>query len=95
MPTSGGRPCSWLCRASIVAFATYLIVIRELGADRAGYATVLFPVVALAVSTWLEGFVWTPPPSPGRPLAICGNLVLFWRRRAARPAAAPAQDTAG
>jgi len=80
---------------SIVAFATYLTVIRALGADRAGYATVLFPVVALTVSTWLEGFVWTPAAFAGAAMALLGNVVLFWpagsntlRRKGAVPAAA-------
>lgn len=70
---------------SIIAFATYLTVIKTLGADKAGYATVLFPIVALSVSTWLEGFVWTTPAVAGAILAIVGNLVLFWpvRRRGA------------
>ena len=37
--------------ASVLAFASYLTLLRRLGAARAGYATVLFPIVALAVST--------------------------------------------
>lgn len=62
---------------SIVAFYCYITVIRTLGADKAGYATVLFPVVALSVSTWLEGFVWTWPAVTGAGLALLGNYVLF------------------
>ncbi len=67
---------------SIVAFFSYLTVIRELGADKAGYATVLFPVVALSVSTWLEGFVWSSTALAGACLAILGNYVLFRKPRA-------------
>ena len=44
----------------MLAFACYLTLLRRLGAARAGYATVLFPIVALAVSTLFEGYVWTP-----------------------------------
>ena len=36
-----------------------------IGADRAAYATVLFPIVALALSTVFEGFHWTPPAALG------------------------------
>lgn len=71
---------------SIIAFFSYITVIRTLGADKAGYATVLFPVVALSVSTWLEGFVWTGFAFAGAALAILGNYVLF--RRPRRPATA-------
>lgn len=62
---------------SIVAFYCYITVIQTLGADKAGYATVLFPVVALSVSTWLEGFEWTTPAIAGAALALLGNWVLF------------------
>lgn len=65
---------------SIIAFYCYITVIQTLGADRAGYATVLFPVVALSVSTWLEGFDWTLTAMAGAGLALLGNLVLFGRR---------------
>ncbi|MDC0662810.1 DMT family transporter [Marinobacter sp. SS21] len=62
---------------SIVAFYCYITVIQTLGADKAGYATVLFPLVALSVSTWLEGFQWTGTAVLGAILAILGNYVLF------------------
>ena len=64
---------------SIIAFYCYITVIQTLGADRAGYATVLFPVVALSVSTWLEGLEWTTTAVLGALLAILGNYVLFRR----------------
>jgi len=40
---------------------------------------VLFPIVALSVSTWLEGFEWTITAVAGAMLAILGNYVLFRR----------------
>lgn len=42
--------------ASAIAFSTYLALVARLGAARAAYATVLFPVVALAVSAALEDY---------------------------------------
>lgn len=62
---------------SIIAFYCYITVIQVLGADKAGYATVLFPLVALSVSTWLEGFEWTLAAVLGAALALFGNYVLF------------------
>ena len=55
------------------------------GAARAGYASVLFPPVALALSTWLEGFVWHVPAIAGMALSLAGNVIIL-RRRAAQPA---------
>jgi drug/metabolite transporter (DMT)-like permease len=69
--------------ASVIAFASYLTLLRRLGAARAGYATVLFPIIALGVSTLLEGYAWTPLSVAGAALALAGN-VLVLRRPAGR-----------
>ena len=66
--------------ASVVAFASYLTLLRRIGAARAGYATVLFPVVALTVSTLLEGYRWTLPAALGAALALSGNVLVLRRR---------------
>jgi drug/metabolite transporter (DMT)-like permease len=84
LPASGsfwGATLFLAIPGSIVAFYSYITVIRTLGAAKAGYATVLFPVVALSVSTWLEGFIWTGTAIGGAALALLGNFVLFYRKR--------------
>ncbi|MEE8539191.1 MAG: EamA family transporter, partial [Woeseiaceae bacterium] len=40
---------------SIIAFGAYLTLLGRIGAHKAGYAVVMFPVVALAVSVFFEG----------------------------------------
>ncbi|MDX1757687.1 MAG: EamA family transporter [Marinobacter sp.] len=80
LPTSAsfwGATAFLAIPGSIIAFYCYITVIQTLGADKAGYATVLFPVVALSLSTWLEGFEWTATAVLGAVLAILGNYVLF------------------
>ncbi len=69
--------------ASVLAFACYLTLLRRLGAARAGYSTVLFPIVALAVSTVLEGYQWTPLAVTGVACALLGNILVL-RRPAAK-----------
>jgi drug/metabolite transporter (DMT)-like permease len=69
--------------ASVLAFMSYLTLLRRLGAARAGYATVLFPIVALAVSTVIEGYQWTPLAVIGVVLALLGNILVM-RRPAAK-----------
>jgi drug/metabolite transporter (DMT)-like permease len=44
---------------SVVAFTAYLLLVGRIGPDRAAYCTVLFPVVALTVSTVFEGYQWS------------------------------------
>lgn len=63
---------------SVMAFACYLTMLGRIGADRAAYATVMFPVVALAVSTVFEGYRWTIPAAIGL-VAVLGGIVLVLR----------------
>ena len=65
--------------ASVVAFLTYLSLVNREGPARAAYATVLFPIVAMLVSTWLEGFVWTIAAAIGLLLALLGTVLVFSR----------------
>jgi drug/metabolite transporter (DMT)-like permease len=65
--------------ASVIAFSCYLTLLRRIGAARAGYSTVLFPIVALAVSTLAEGYAWTPLATLGVALALTGNVLVLRR----------------
>ena len=49
-------------------------------AARAGYSSVLYPVVALAISTLVEGYAWTPMAIAGLVLVLAGNLVMLSNR---------------
>lgn len=66
--------------SSVAAFAAYLTLLSRIGASRAGYSTVLFPVIALAISTVYEGYVWTVPAIAGLLIVIAGNLLMLGRR---------------
>jgi len=74
---------------SVVAFGAYLTLLGRIGADRAAYATVLFPLVALTISTVVEDYAWTPAALLGVGLVLAGNLLalLPQRRHSARIAA--------
>ncbi|MDJ1016722.1 MAG: DMT family transporter [Paracoccaceae bacterium] len=64
---------------TIVAFTTYLLLVTRIGALQAAYATVLFPIVALSISTFAEGYEWTLIKVVGVVLALAGNAVMFWK----------------
>ena len=77
---------------SVIGFTTYLMLVSRIGSSRAAYTTVLFPVVALSLSTLYEGYHWTPLAIVGLVLTLAGNVVIF-----ARPmtrSVAPAPETA-
>jgi drug/metabolite transporter (DMT)-like permease len=67
--------------SSVFAFAAYMTLLGRIGADRTGYSTVMYPVVALAISTVFEGYVWTAPAIAGLALVIIGNLLVLTRSR--------------
>lgn len=73
---------------SIVTFGAFYALVHRIGPARAGYIGVMTPVVALAVSSALEGFVWTGETVVGVALAIVGNVIAMWQPRAAAAAAA-------
>jgi drug/metabolite transporter (DMT)-like permease len=62
---------------SVIAFISYLTLLGRIGAPRAGYSTVLYPVIALLLSTVLEDFHWTMPAFAGLFLVLVGNVVVL------------------
>ncbi|MGH6962387.1 MAG: DMT family transporter [Dongiaceae bacterium] len=80
--------------ASVIGFGCYLTLVQRIGADRAAYTSVLFPVVALGMSTLLEGYRWTLPAALGVLLVLAGNLLVLMRRRRPVPTSAPLPVTA-
>lgn len=72
---------------SALVFVMYFVLIERIGPERASYATVMFPVVALVISTFAEGYSWPLLALIGVPLAIAGNaLVLSGQSPASKPA---------
>lgn len=67
--------------STVIAFASYLTLLGRIGSARAGYATVVFPVVALAISTVVEGYQWTPAALGGLVCVLSGNLFVLTRGR--------------
>ncbi|AGB82457.1 DMT(drug/metabolite transporter) superfamily permease [Serratia sp. FGI94] len=72
---------------SVIAFAAYFSLLGRIGASAAAYSTLLFPLVALTISTLYEGYVWHGNAVLGLCLILLGNLAMFsnprWFRRLA------------
>ncbi|WP_035273951.1 DMT family transporter [Desulfogranum japonicum] len=66
---------------SIIAFGCYLALLGRIGADRAAYATLLFPLVALVISTFWEGYQWTLSAGFGVFLILLGNSLMIYKPR--------------
>ncbi|MGS3449089.1 DMT family transporter [Klebsiella electrica] len=64
---------------SVIAFGAYFTLVGRIGAGKAAYSTLLFPLVALTISTFYEGYVWHSNAVIGLMLILVGNLVMFAR----------------
>jgi len=65
---------------TVVAFGCYLKLIGKIGADRAAYATMLFPIVALGISTVYEGYQWSSYNILGMAVVVYGNWLVLNKR---------------
>jgi drug/metabolite transporter (DMT)-like permease len=62
---------------TVVAFACYFVLLKEIGPEKASYSTVMFPVVAVALSMAFEGFVWQENTVLGFVLVLVGNVIVL------------------
>lgn len=68
----------WLALAgSVVTFPLYFRLIQRIGAGRAAYSSVLIPVIAMLISTVVEGYRWTLLPAAGALLAVTGMVIAL------------------
>ena len=62
---------------SIIAFGSYLTLIGSMGADKASYAIMIVPVVALILSSFFEGYAWNLTAVSGLLLVVGGNYLAL------------------
>jgi drug/metabolite transporter (DMT)-like permease len=95
-PVLDPRPGYWLglvylaLAASALCFSLYFPVVRKIGPGKAAYSSALVPIVAMGLSTGLEGYRWTGLAAAGAVLAIGGMVLALMSRREVVPA--PASD---
>lgn len=62
---------------TVIAFACYFALLKDIGPEKASYAIVLFPVVAVILSTIFEGFEWHINTVIGFVLVLLGNAIVL------------------
>lgn len=62
---------------SIVAFTLYLKLVGDIGPDRAGYTTLVAPVIALIISSFFENYHWGIVAVFGVLLLFAGNILAL------------------
>jgi len=73
---------------SVVAFVSYLTLLRRIGVGRAGYIAAAIPVLAMLTSTIFEGYRWSLLALLGMGLVLAGNLLVMRGKAAAEVPAA-------
>ena len=69
---------------SVIGFTAYLKLLNNIGADKAAYANVFTPITALTISAFLENYSWTLSNVIGVILIIVGNIVVVYKKSAAK-----------
>lgn len=64
---------------TVIAFGAYLRLLVLIGPGKAGYTTLLIPVVALAISTVFENYQWSMLAAAGLALIVAGNWLALRR----------------
>ncbi|HET6557200.1 MAG TPA: EamA family transporter [Prolixibacteraceae bacterium] len=62
---------------SIIAFTLYLKLVGDIGPDRAGYTTLVAPVIALVISSFFENYQWGIVAAIGVLLLFAGNILAM------------------
>ena len=70
---------------SVLAFGAYLRLVGQIGPHKAGYAVVMFPVVAIVLSVLFEGMELSVYQAIGGAMVLLGNVLILgvWKRGAA------------
>lgn len=66
---------------SIIAFGTYLTLISRVGADKAAYALVIIPVIAIGISYIFENYQMTWYAAIGVLLILIGNVLAIQQKK--------------
>ncbi len=62
---------------SIIAFSVFLTLLGRIGPDKAGYVTLVYPVIAMLLSTFFEAYQWSPEAIFGLLAILLGNFVAM------------------
>lgn len=67
---------------SAISFPMYFNIIREVGPSQAAWTGVLIPIIAMAISTFAEGYSWAMLSIIGGLLALIGLIIAVVQRPA-------------
>ena len=80
LPTRGAYYLSILYLSvfgSVLAFGAYMKLVRQMGSDKSAYVVLVYPIVALILSTLFEGYQWHIEALIGVVVVLLGNGIAM------------------
>ncbi|MEP1383964.1 MAG: EamA family transporter [Paraglaciecola sp.] len=62
---------------SVLAFGAYMQLVKQMGSDKAAYVVLVYPIVALILSTIFEGYTWHTEAFVGVAIVLLGNAIAM------------------
>ena len=62
---------------SVFAFGAYMKLLQRIGSDKSTYVVLVYPIVALGLSTLFEGYIWSGQAAFGVVLVLIGNAIAM------------------
>lgn len=62
---------------SVIAFGAYMRLVKQIGSDKSAYVVLVYPIVALLISTFFEAYVWTKVSFMGVLIVLIGNAIAM------------------
>ncbi|MGJ8680459.1 DMT family transporter [Paraglaciecola sp.] len=62
---------------SVIAFGAYMQLVKQMGSDKVAYVVLVYPIVALILSTIFEGYEWHTEAFVGVAIVLIGNGIAM------------------
>jgi drug/metabolite transporter (DMT)-like permease len=62
---------------SVLAFGSYMKLLKQIGSDKSAYVVLVYPIVALIISTFFESYMWSIYAVIGVILVLIGNAIAM------------------
>lgn len=70
---------------SVLAFGAYMKLLKNIGSDRAAYVVLVYPIVALGLSSVFEDYQWDSLGITGVAIVLLGNAIAMEKITLGRP----------
>lgn len=62
---------------SVIAFGAYMQLVKKMGSDKAAYVVLIYPIIALILSTFFEDYEWHTEAFMGVALVLIGKGIAM------------------